>query len=280
VLAIYHPHPLAVAAVLATSACLLVHARLFGRLGWIVGQTPIYRNSAKRRRLHGVKSSDPWEAPEEAERDILPAAPEQETAFTAADPRPILEEPKTAAADADEDEWTACNNPYAFTADVAAPAPPKVPSSKAPREVSPAAADAEEDEWTPNKKPYTFLAAAPAPPKISPPKMKIPLTPAHREAITASPRAGGDRNKAANMPPAAPEPPTETAGQFRPELPQPDRIEMLWHEGRKLPPLPRQPLLAGVWNFPFYETTLGRLASLSILSLVMVLLIRFMLSLA
>jgi hypothetical protein len=272
-LAIDHRNPLAVAAVLVTAACVLVHARLFGRLGWIVGQTPIYKSSAKRRRLRGVKSSDPWDTPQ-AERDNAPPAPAQETAFTASDPHPILEETPTAtaASDAEEDEWTASKNPYAFSGDAAPPVPPPIPASQAHRVAITAASDAEEDEWTPNKKPYLFLAAAPAPPKT-------PLSQAQREAITASPRAGGERNEAPNMRPAAPAPPPESAGLFKPELQQPDRIEMRWQEGRKLPPLPRQPLLIGVWNFPFYQTTLGRFAALSILSFVLALMIRFMLSL-
>jgi hypothetical protein len=273
ILALYHPHPLALLAVLVTAACVFIHARLFGRLAWLVGRTPIHKKSA-RRRLRGVKAADPWQIPDAPEErdDVFPAT-KQETAFTAADPRPVINQPAAAPAGTDageEDEWAPNKKPYEFRAYT--PDPVTDEPARAP-----AGGDAEEDEWTPNKKPYALERdpAAHAPPKTQ-------SSNPHREAITASPRARGDDEGEENpdMLPAPPELPAETAGQFKHELPKPDRIELRWQEGRKLPPLPKWPLLGGVWTFPFYQTTLPRLVALFIWSLVMALMLRLMLSLA
>jgi len=229
-LAILHPNPYAAAAIVPLAACVLIQGRLFGRLGWVVGQTPVGAKPARKRRLRGVVASDPWQVP--LRRDDPPPAPTQETAFTALEPRPISTE---------------------------------VTAATAPDDV-------EEDEWTPNKKPYALLSDAP--PMI---QASNPL----REAITAAPhaRADDDEDSAAalNMLPATP---LEPDPQHQPEPPKLDHIEVRWQEGRKMPVLPRWPLLGGVWEFPFYSTALERLVILSALCLALVLVIRFMLILA
>jgi hypothetical protein len=239
-LAVFYPHPLALVGAIVAAACVLIHARLVGRLAWILSETEVHKKSAKRRRLRRVKSSDPWKTPQETLREPS-AAPEQNTAITAADPLFI---------------------PTAAT--------------------SAALADAEEDEWTPNKKPYALLgdmasAALPPIPASNPARRPIP-----QQAITSSPRAcpeDDEEETAPRMQPATPEPAVDRA-QIKPELPEPDRIEMRWMENRRLPPLPRWPLLRGVWIFPFYPSTLDRLFRLSILSFILAVLIRFMIVLA
>jgi hypothetical protein len=239
-IAVSHTNPFAVVAIALTAACVLIHARLCGRLAWIVSQTPIgQKKRSKRPRLRGVTSTDPWQVPEESERaDYPPPALQPETAFKALQPHAIQEQTSAALAPA----------------------------------------DAEEDEWTPNKKPYAFSTDAPAqaPPRVQPNNLS-------REAITASPRGVGGDDEAGeelNMLPASAEPPAETSTPYKQELPQPDRIEIRWQEGRRLPPLPRWPLIRGVWSFPFFQTTLDKLLALSVLSLVLAFLIRMLISLS
>jgi hypothetical protein len=262
--AVRFPNPLALLAVFVAAACVLIHARLCGRFAWIVGQTPIVEKSARRPRLRGVKASDPWETPDVPDRRLDPASPrQQETAVTAANPRAIAKE-AVGVPDSDEDEWAPNKRPYALLEDAADPSP----TTKEPASV-PVAPSEEEDEWTPNKKPYAFSsdAAAHAPAEME-------ANNPYREAITKSPRTrAGHEEGEENTP-------TRPAGQFEHELPQPDRIEMRWQEGRKLPPMPRFPLLVGIWDFPFYSSTLSRFVMLSILSLFMAAMVRLLLSLA
>jgi hypothetical protein len=99
-------YALPVAAVLGT-AVLLIHARLLGRLGWLIGrheQTPVKaKKRAKKRRRVPVQSHDPWAVPEEDDEPIEAEADADEEPVPFKMTEEVKQEPKRRKPSYEED---------------------------------------------------------------------------------------------------------------------------------------------------------------------------------
>jgi hypothetical protein len=164
----------------AAATVLLIHARLLGRIGWLVGyRTP----DTKRKKPKPVKTKveDPWAVPEEE----LPELKDLEVVGEDPPARERMSAPVTAI-QAVKEKKSVSDVPASqpkkradvpdtgiregldpFTADYAAPpASPKTVAPAPPALTAPITASLppveEEDEWTPNKKPYGLMDDAKA----------------------------------------------------------------------------------------------------------------------
>ncbi len=240
--AVSSPHPLAAGIIVLAAAGLLIHGRLFGRLAWIVGvRTPESESHKLGRRRRLVKP------------------------IAACNPWKLKENEGNASLIPPSNEKARERVPTDSTA-----IQERIAFSPKGRDE----AAEEEDEWTPNKSPYLFQATATGPPA------QAPLPDAMKEAITSAPplhRHLDENNDdtSLTMLPMVANVPADHPVEI-----QPDRIEVRWRENRKLAAPPRWPFFSGVWTFPFYQSTLPCLAVISGLGLVLVMLLRFLLSLS
>lgn len=178
------------------AAAVLIHARLVGRIGWLVGHRTSER-ARKKKKLKPVRREvhDPWEVPEEelpvvANPEVIDDAPTSHAerrperparAYAAKAPAPPASNteafrppPKAGHAPTTVrpgyDPFTADLSALATPSAVAQPGPQGTPETRAtpPKASDPASASPplrpsqpteaeEEDEWTPNKKPYGVL---------------------------------------------------------------------------------------------------------------------------
>lgn len=224
-------------AVPAAVGLFFIHARLLGRMGWLVGFRTPAKNKGKKKRPRALESNDPWSVPDEEpeERGAPAAAAGEQTGsseqIAAGDPRGIGQ--------------ATSGNPQADM-------------------------DEEEDEWTPNKKPYAVMKDdAPYPHQ----EKSVHVTRASsaeedpsslQEAITAHPPLPAPAIAAA--------PPPEVAEPIHRMFP----VDPRYLRPRDPPP-PRYPLFSGVWTFPIYDTSLRPLINLSLTGLLFAFLLRLVL---
>lgn len=105
-------------------AILFIHARLLGRIGWLVSRQPGMKPKQLRaKKARPLDSVDPWEIPE-AQELPPPLPPVASTHVMAGDPRLPLSQaiqvgpsPIVANTEEEEDEWAPNKKPYALSDD-------------------------------------------------------------------------------------------------------------------------------------------------------------------
>jgi hypothetical protein len=210
-------------AAVVTGAGCLIYARLLGRLAFIVSQTHGEKRKKHRQErseeADRVESFDPWSSPEEEDRVEERAGPHRRP------PKGPAKKNKLRAGRTNQ-----AFDPWAMPADE--------PIRKKTKP-SPSPAAPPEDPYGPAEGTYEILpeAVAPSAAESSPSHSRLDREEVKPYAVSASSDGGPP-----NLPPVQPE-----ISKLEEELAAP----------RRLPPLPKWPLVTGVYGFPFYPQTVG-----------------------